>query len=278
MTKGFYGGGTFGAVTPIGGVGAGLYFDNHRNFYPQLYYGTPKFGFSAGYSPDLEGLLTGTSVSGNFGSRFFRSNVGASNSAIGGGIGTPGFGATYGFGPYKLAPAPPEAAGEVNPAIYSTGFELSHSDPRDSFRERFGKWSSSPSKIVPSPAAGRTGSFNDRFGNWGTAPTDDSDNPRSPLLRELERSRKSQAPDISLPSPSALNAAAPNPGRSLVDAGQPVGSIAPHLNLPGLPSWMRNALAHQPQGGSVLAALPDEDYETGADDQRNIRVLSRVKY
>jgi hypothetical protein len=41
VTKGFYGGRTFGWPTPFGAVGGGLYFDNHENFYPQIYYGTP---------------------------------------------------------------------------------------------------------------------------------------------------------------------------------------------------------------------------------------------
>jgi len=44
VTKGYYGGVTFGWPTPIGGVGGGLYFDNHENFYPQFYYGTPGWG------------------------------------------------------------------------------------------------------------------------------------------------------------------------------------------------------------------------------------------
>ena len=102
MTRGYYGGGTIGLPTPIGGAGGGLYFDNHGNFYPQFYYGTPGTGASAGYSPDPEGFLTGTSVSGSFGRRPIRTNVGASDSSIGVGIGTPGFGATYGWGPYNL--------------------------------------------------------------------------------------------------------------------------------------------------------------------------------
>jgi hypothetical protein len=41
-----------------------VYADNHGNFYPQIYYGTLGGGVSGGYSSDLEGFLTGTSVSG----------------------------------------------------------------------------------------------------------------------------------------------------------------------------------------------------------------------
>jgi hypothetical protein len=299
MTKGFYGGGTFGVPTPIGGVGAGLYFDNHRNFYPQLYYGTPKLGISAGYSPDLEGYLTGTSVSGSFGGRSVRSNLGASNSSTGIGIGTPGFGATYGFGPYKADPAPPEAAGEVNPAIYSTGFELPRSDSPASFNDRFEKWGSSPSNATPSSAGGRLGSFNsrfgswgsfpfglalppvpnppaardpadsfnDRFGTWGSAPADSFDNPHSPVLRELQNYRRAAVSE-GASSPPAVDTASLPSVRS--------GPIAPDhddpgFDMSGLPSWMRDALAYQPQNGSAAIASADED--VAPDDPRNVRVL-----
>ena len=59
MKKGFYVGGTFGVPTPIGAVGGGLYVDSYGNVYPQFYYGIPYGAVSMGYSPDLEGLLTG---------------------------------------------------------------------------------------------------------------------------------------------------------------------------------------------------------------------------
>ena len=98
MADGFYGGGTFGFPTPIGGVGGGLYFDNFGNLYPQFYYGTPRAGMSAGYTPDLEGLLTGASLSGSIGNRTLNYNVGTSGSSLGAGFGTPGLGVTYGFG------------------------------------------------------------------------------------------------------------------------------------------------------------------------------------
>src|SRR5579863_9055403 len=102
MKQGFYGGGTVGFFpTPVGTLGGGLYIDSSGNLYPQLYYGTPKAGFSTGYTPDLEGLLTGLSVSGTL-DRGIRPNLSTSGAPIGVGIGTPGFGATYGFGPYNI--------------------------------------------------------------------------------------------------------------------------------------------------------------------------------
>jgi hypothetical protein len=100
MTSGTYGGGTFG--WPWGG-GVGLYFDNHGRAYPQLYGGTPGFGVSAGYTPDLEGFLTGTSISGSLGRGAGRFNTGTSGGTNGYGIGTPEIGVTQGFGPYDMS-------------------------------------------------------------------------------------------------------------------------------------------------------------------------------
>ena len=100
MAQGIYGGGTFGF--PWGG-GVGLYLDNHGRVYPQLYGGTPGMGLSAGYTPNLEGLLTGTSVSGSPGRGSVRFNTGTSGGAIGVGIGTPGIGVTHGFGPLEMS-------------------------------------------------------------------------------------------------------------------------------------------------------------------------------
>jgi hypothetical protein len=100
MTAGSYGGGTFG--WPWGG-GVGLYVDSHGRLYPQLYGGTPGASLSAGYTRDLEGLLTGTSVSGSLGKGAARFNAGTSGGASGFGIGTPGVGATYGFDPLEMS-------------------------------------------------------------------------------------------------------------------------------------------------------------------------------
>lgn len=100
MAQGTYGGGTVGF--PWGG-GVGLYIDNAGRIYPQLYGGTPGWSASAGYTPDLEGLLTGTSISGSPGSGPIRFNAGTSGGTTGVGIGTPGLGVTYGFGPLEMS-------------------------------------------------------------------------------------------------------------------------------------------------------------------------------
>lgn len=102
MTKGTYGGGTFG-IPWLGGLGGGLYIDNHGRVYPQLYAGTPGASLSAGYTDDLEGLLTGPSISGSPGVGSVRLNGGFSGGASGFGIGTPGVGVTHGFGPLEMS-------------------------------------------------------------------------------------------------------------------------------------------------------------------------------
>jgi len=112
VKKGFYAGGTVGFLTPIGGVGGGAYVDDDGNIYPQVYYGSPSLDIGAGYSSDLEGLLTGTSISGSLGGGSIKTHIGTSGTAAGAGVGasrslglkTPGVGVTYGFGPYRLFP------------------------------------------------------------------------------------------------------------------------------------------------------------------------------
>jgi len=112
VKKGFYAGGTVGVPTPIGGLGGGAYVDDDGNIYPQVYYGSPSLDLGAGYSSDLEGLLTGTSISGSLGPGSITTHIGTSGTSAGAGVGasrglgikTPGIGVTYGFGPYRLFP------------------------------------------------------------------------------------------------------------------------------------------------------------------------------
>lgn len=99
MKQGSYGGFTYGSPY---GFGGGLYVDSYGNLYPQAYFGSPKLGVSGGYTNDLEGLLTGLSVGGTLGSVKVGPNVGTSGGANGFGFGTPGAGATYGFGPIPM--------------------------------------------------------------------------------------------------------------------------------------------------------------------------------
>jgi hypothetical protein len=83
MTAGSYAGGTYGF--PFG-LGFGPYIDNQGRAYPQLYGGTPGLSLSGGYTPDLEGLLTGPSVSWSPGVGSVRSNIGGNFDAIGAGV------------------------------------------------------------------------------------------------------------------------------------------------------------------------------------------------
>jgi hypothetical protein len=67
-------------------------------------------------------------------------------------------------------------------------------DRQDSFGDRFGNWGSSPAGVAPLPAPDRPDSFDKRFGNWGTSPAAGSGNPGSPVLRALEKYRRSEVP------------------------------------------------------------------------------------
>jgi hypothetical protein len=75
-------------------------------------------------------------------------------------------------------------------------------DHSDSFDSRFENWGSAPAGIVPPPASDRPVSFDDRFADWGSFPAGNSSEPNSPMLRELEKTRRSAAPGGAV-SPSA---------------------------------------------------------------------------
>jgi hypothetical protein len=67
--------------------------------------------------------------------------------------------------------------------------------PRDSFDKRIGKWGSVPASIARLPPSDGPESFDARFGNWASVPAGASDDTRSPVLRALQKYRRSAAPD-----------------------------------------------------------------------------------
>ncbi|MES2192943.1 MAG: hypothetical protein V4517_00885 [Pseudomonadota bacterium] len=81
-------------------------------------------------------------------------------------------------------------------------------NPPASFDDRFGGWGSAPVADPPDSFNDRfrgrgsdpRDSFNERFGNWGSVPVAGSVDTRSPVLRELERYRRSEAPDGQAPT------------------------------------------------------------------------------
>lgn len=98
-------------------------------------------------------------------------------------------------------------------------YQLQMPSPVDSFGTRFGKWDSIANppasfddrfgKWGSAPAANPRDSFNDRFGNWVSVPAAGSGDSRSPVLRALEKYRRSEASDGPVLSPfpgaTALN-------------------------------------------------------------------------
>jgi hypothetical protein len=96
---------------------------------------------------------------------------------------------------------PPQADGK--PALGSDGVTgntwsasptvpVARSESQNSFNDRFGKGEFSP---IPDPLA----SFDHRIGNWASVPADSLGDIRSPVLRELEKYRRSAAPDGQAP-------------------------------------------------------------------------------
>lgn len=234
--------GTFG--TPFG-LGVGLYLDDQGRAYPQLYGGRAGFGFSAGYTPNLEGLLTGPSIAGSPGVGPLRYNVGGNAEAIGVGVGTPGIGVTHGFGP--LEASKDYSHPWITPAIRNSAMRAG----------------------VPS----RYNVFEYGYPD-SSAQTLNVDEPLSPFLRELQKYKRSEdiddPPSIAtqrvLSSPSTApnfpdenddSLADANRSDSVLDkgnrrylgrriAGQPPASV-----------FDANAPATQPAPPSLTGRLPD---------------------
>lgn len=229
MTQGLYGGANFG-IPQLWGLGGGLYVDNYGNYYPQFYYGIPpRLSASAGYSPDLEGLLTGPSVSGSVGNRSFKFNFGRSADSTGVGFGTPGVGFTYGFGPFRPSGSPP------------------------SFDDRYGRWADAPS--TSAPVEDDAAPFDHRFGNWGNVPARGLGESRPPILRELLKSLGMDA-HAGVTSISKTNTSPPAP------AFQPDAVYSPGGNFienfpPNLVSGPQSTTGAQQLAGKVRLEAPD---------------------
>ncbi|WP_441237501.1 hypothetical protein [Bradyrhizobium sp. 930_D9_N1_4] len=192
--KGTYGGFTVGFPTPLGGVGFGAYMDNSGRLYPQLYYGTPRFGASAGYTNDLGALLTGPSAAGSIGRGWIGANVATVGSETGVGFGTPGVGVTYGFGPLDFSQdySQPWIKGLIRDSVDGAGlpsprnvWEYGYPEPEGGRNAEAGpvprgdirrltRVNASSTGAAPvsgsAPAAYPSAAFNDRFGDWGGPP------------------------------------------------------------------------------------------------------------
>jgi hypothetical protein len=69
--------------------------------------------------------------------------------------------------------------------------------------DRYGNWASAPIGMSPPTPPDYPESLDNRFGSWGSAPAGGSGDTNSPLLRALEKYRRSAAPD----GPSSVAAA-----------------------------------------------------------------------
>jgi hypothetical protein len=190
--KGTYGGFTYG-IPWLGGLGGGLYMDNSGRLYPQLYYGTPGFGASAGYTNDLSALLTGPSAAGSIGRGWIKGNVATVGTENGIGFGTPGVGVTWGFGPFESSKdySQPWIKGLIEDSVDGPGlpsprkvWEYGYPEPEGGKNpetgaipvrrlarvdaSNTGAAPASRSASAPYPSA----AFNDRFGDWSGLPGD----------------------------------------------------------------------------------------------------------
>jgi hypothetical protein len=150
------------------------------------------------------------------------------------------------------------------------------SDDRNSFDNRFEKWGSSPASIAPLPPSDRPDSFDNRFGSWGSAPAAGYGDTRSPVLRALEKYRRSAVPGGAVSTsaqaaPQAALALQPDTGGKRAErvlgkfigdklitpaeAASPPGPMLPSPTAPNLPSE-ESALSDQSENAAD-APRPD---------------------
>jgi hypothetical protein len=144
-------------------------------------------------------------------------------------------------------------------------------DPQNSFDGHFGKWGSVPASAAPPAAPDRPESFDNRFGNWGSAPAGGFGDSSSPVLRALERNRRSAAPDGSAPAPAqAASLATPMFQPDSAGTGGVLGKYFDASVMPPVqgvsPSW--------PSFASSTAPDFSTD-ETGSVNDMPVRILSR---
>ena len=138
--------------------------------------------------------------------------------------------------------------------------------------DRFGASGSSPASLTPPNEPSSSGSFDDRFGRWGSAPADDPDNPRSPLLRELMKRRKSAAADVPASSTAAFEIPGSTFGRLLLEAAQRAGNEpAQPLSPPGSISSSPRLATFNDRFGEWPSPSPPKPAQI---DPRDVRVLS----
>jgi hypothetical protein len=105
-------------------------------------------------------------------------------------------------GSYLDAPASGDPVYRGFPRLPDFHYQLQMPSPVDSFDTRFGKQGAIPNppasfddrfgKWGSAPAADPRDSFNNRFGSWGSVPAAVSGDTGSPLLRALEKYRRSE--------------------------------------------------------------------------------------
>jgi hypothetical protein len=238
MTKGYYGGGTF-EIPFLFGLGGGLYMDSHGRIYPQLYGGTPGFSFSGGYTPNLEGLLTGPSISGSPGVGSIRPNIAGNTDTVGVGIGTPGVGVTHGFGPLEMSndyshpwriPAIRDSAARAGvPSRYNV-FEYGYPDPNADSSTRDAPASTQRQETSPPTPAFQPDAVYSPMGDfYGNYP---------------------RASDVAaVPSPATSSASGPGFGSQATDSNVPERRLGRKILNPsaGVPDNTRSSPAPQPQ-------------------------------
>ncbi|MDO8401152.1 MAG: hypothetical protein Q7T45_25425 [Bradyrhizobium sp.] len=180
-------------------------------------------------------------------------------------------------GSYRDAPSSSDPVYRGFPLLPDFHYQLQMPSPVDSFGTRFGKWDSIANppaslddrfgKWGSAPVADPRGSFNDRFGNWGSVPVAGFGDIRSPVLRALEKYRRSETPDgLAMASAQGAFPAAVSFQPDIVSTGgvlgkfvengvsPPARTVPPSLPEPAAPNFANKEFAFDRGSGNASGA------------------------
>jgi hypothetical protein len=128
------------------------------------------------------------------------------------------------------------------------------------FGDRFGRWGFSPSGIAAPPASDGPASFDHRFETWSTVPAGRLGDTRSPVLRELEKYRRSAAPDG--PAPTSVQGM-PTPAFQPDAVYSPAGNFFGNFPRGSADATTRLPTTFKTSGSAVGSRITDDFGGTG---------------
>jgi hypothetical protein len=178
-------------------------------------------------------------------------------------------------GPADPNPSPPAYLGEYQQYLRGLDTNSTPAAPPPassvSFADRFTKWGSVPQGNGSPAASDAPATFDNRFGNWGSFPSGGFGDTSSPVLRALERNRRSAVPCGFAPA-SAQGASSVLPTFQPADTGTG-GVLGKYFDASVMPPAQGVSPSSPSFADSTAPDFPAG--ETGSVDDMPVRILSR---